>query len=359
MKYGYCEVVDKPSTDNKKYLKNKNYVRTQEMDSGSYSEKYYESSRNQRKRKLMAVIIFIAIYLLIPTIVTLNVTGIVDNVPDEEVTEGKKVVVNYKNASQTVSVEKFITMVLADRLYMGDEVELLKAESIMIRTDIYRLMEDAASIDSRQLEMSYLTENQMKKKWSKQYEDNYNLVKDCVDSTKGIVIKCNDKYIDARYTYITSGTTLSGQAILGEDYSYLPAVECPKDKDAEDYLVVKTISNKDFVNALNSVYDNLNIDKNSIEKQIQTVSKNNDGYVVKMQAGNVVMTGSTFAKILGLNSANFKLEYMNSSVKVTTIGVGDGFGVSVYTAQDMAKTGSDYEQILNTFYTGITITTVN
>ena len=58
----------------------------------------------------------------------------------EEITDGKTVTVSYKNATQSVDVEKFIAMVLADRLYMGDEVELLKAESIMIRTDIYRML---------------------------------------------------------------------------------------------------------------------------------------------------------------------------------------------------------------------------
>lgn len=86
----------------------------------------------------MAVMIFIAIYLLVPTIITMRLTGVVDTVVSEEITDGKTVTVSYKNATQSVDVEKFIAMVLADRLYMGDEVELLKAESIMIRTDIYR-----------------------------------------------------------------------------------------------------------------------------------------------------------------------------------------------------------------------------
>ena len=88
----------------------------------------------------MAVMIFIAIYLLVPTIITMRLTGVVDTVVSEEITDGKTVTVSYKNATQSVDVEKFIAMVLADRLYMGDEVELLKAESIMIRTDIYRMM---------------------------------------------------------------------------------------------------------------------------------------------------------------------------------------------------------------------------
>lgn len=320
-------------------------------------ERITKESRKERNivGKCMAVMIFIAIYLLVPSVITLKLTGVVDTAVIEEITDGKTITVNYKNASQSVDVEKFVSMVLADRLYMGDEVELLKAESIMIRTDIYRLMGEKMNIDSGQLGMSYMTANQMKKKWGKNYSDNYNLVNDCVAATKGMAISFNGQYIDARYTYITAGSTLSGQDMLGDDYSYLAAVECPKDKEAEEYFVAKTINNRDFVNAFEKAYDGLTLDKKGLDKQIQVVAVSRDGYVSKMQVGNIVMTGSTFARILGLNSPNYKLEYMDSGVKVTTTGVGDGFGVGVYTAQSMAKDGAAYEDILKMFYNGVSI----
>lgn len=103
------------------------------------------------------------------------------------------------------------------------------------------------------------------------------------------------------------------------------------------------------------MYDGLSLSKKDLDKQVQTVSASKEGYVSKMQVGNIVMTGSTFARILGLNSSDFKLEYMDSGVKVTTIGAGDGMGVSVYTAQNMAKEGASYEDILKTFYSGVSI----
>ena len=110
----------------------------------------------------MAVIVFIAIYLLIPTIVTLNVTGVVYTPVNEDYSDGRKVTVKYRNATQEVSVDRFVAMVLAKRLYMSSEVEVLKAESIMIRTDVYRLMGEQMSIDSSELGMEYMTTQQMK-----------------------------------------------------------------------------------------------------------------------------------------------------------------------------------------------------
>ena len=197
---------------------------------------FLSNSYSYRKKKCAAVIVFIAIYLLIPTIVTLNVTGVVYTPVNEDYSDGRKVIVKYRNATQEVGVDRFVAMVLAKRLYMSSEVEVLKAESIMIRTDVYRLMGEQMIIDSSELGMEYMTTQQMKSKWGKDYEDNYNLVKDCTAATSGLAIRYNDKYIEARYTYITSGSTLSGASILGDEYAYLSAVECNNDKNAQDYL---------------------------------------------------------------------------------------------------------------------------
>ncbi len=346
---------EEKSPDNSVYINNRFEKDDIYQEYSTEDNRIRKAVRRDIAGKCMAVMIFIAIYLLVPTIITMRLTGVVDTVVSEEITDGKTVTVSYKNATQSVDVEKFIAMVLADRLYMGDEVELPKAESIMIRTDIYRMMGEQMNIDCEQLGMSYLTTSQMKKKWSKDYSDNYNLINDCVAATNGMTITYNGQYIDARYTYISAGSTLSGQEMLGENYAYLTAVECPKDKEAEGYLVVKTISSREFINAFEKMYDGLSLSKKDLDKQVQTVSASKEGYVSKMQVGNIVMTGSTFARILGLDSSDFKLEYMDSGIKVTTIGAGDGMGVSVYTAQNMAKEGASYEDILKTFYSGVSI----
>ena len=137
---------------------------------------FLSNSYSYRKKKCAAVIVFIAIYLLIPTIVTLNVTGVVYTPVNEDYNDGRKVIVKYRNATQEVGVDRFVAMVLAKRLYMSSEVEVLKAESIMIRTDVYRLMGEQMIIDSSELGMEYMTTQQMKSKWGKDYEDNYNPV---------------------------------------------------------------------------------------------------------------------------------------------------------------------------------------
>ena len=67
------------------------------------------------------------------------------------------------------------------------------------------------------------------------------------------------------------------------------------------------------------------------------------------------MSGEDFAKVLNLNSCCLSMETADNSIKITTKGKGNGMGVSIYTADYMAKNGSTFEEILNKFYANITI----
>ena len=250
---------------------------------------------------------------------------------------------------------QFIVMVLAARFDKSQEIEVLKAESVMVRTDIYRVMGAAMQADSTSLGLEFFTEKQMRASWQENYESNYALIADCVASTGSSVLMYQNAYIEAKYTAVSAGKTLSGSEISEEKYAYLAAVDCPEDIKSTDYLRVETFTYKDFVKKIKSGYEQAGLHEEAPFQDIQIVSKTDSGYVTKIQAGNVIMSGTEFAKILGLSSAAMTIENSNGKIKITTKGLGDGMGVSLYTADFMAKQGSSYEQILKAFYSGITI----
>ena len=283
------------------------------------------------RNKTAVLTAVILIDLLVPYAVTATVTGRIEQNVSESVIQGRKVIIQYKNATQAVDLNQFIVMVLAARFDKSQEIEVLKAESVMVRTDIYRVMGAAMQADSTSLGLEFFTEKQMRASWQENYESNYALIADCVASTGSSVLMYQNAYIEAKYTAVSAGKTLSGSEISEEKYAYLAAVDCPEDIKSIDYLRGETFMYKDFVKKIKS------------------------GYVTKIQAGNVIMSGTEFAKILGLSSAAMTIENSNGKIKITTKGLGDGMGVSLYTADFMAKQGSSYEQILKAFYSGITI----
>ena len=274
----------------------------------------------------------ILIDLFVPYAVTATVTGRIEQNVSESVIQGRKVIIQYKNATQAVDLNQFIVMVLAARFDKSQEIEVLKAESVMVRTDIYRVMGAAMQADSTSLGLEFFTEKQMKASWQENYESNYALIADCVASTGSSVLMYQNAYIEAKYTAVSAGKTLSGSEISEEKYTY-----------------------KDFVKKIKSGYEQAGLHEEAPFQDIQIVSKTDSGYVTKIQAGNVIKSGTEFAKILGLSSAAMTIENSNGKIKITTKGLGDGMGVSLYTADFMAKQGSSYEQILKAFYSGITI----
>ena len=306
------------------------------------------------RQKLAAYVLVILIFIFTPFVITMLMTGVIEGDISDSLVECRRVNVNYKSGSQAMDISKYMIGVLAARWDESQEIEVLKAESVMVRTDIYRIMGDRMTIDSNDLGMDYLTVKEMKAKWGDSYESNYNLIVDCISATSGRLIVYNGNLIDAKYTYVSAGKTRNGSQINETDYTYFVSVTCEDDITSDNYLKVETFTNENFLKPFTSTYGNMNASVTNIMESIQIVSRDSSEYVVKIQVGNVVMTGEKFAELLGINSSCFYIEQAGvDSVKITTKGRGNGYGVSIYSANCMAKNGNLYEEILRHFYSGI------
>ncbi len=67
--------------------------------------------------------------------------------------------------------------------------------------------------------------------------------------------------------------------------------------------------------------------------------------------------GARSSRILSLRSASFDVEVKNEKLIFYVTGFGHGVGLSQYGANEMAQEGKTYLDILNHYYTGVTITT--
>lgn len=206
------------------------------------------------KRKALIALVFIFLYFAVPYTATMISTGVVPVNVSDEVISGRRVVVEYKNAQKCVEVNKFIIMVLAKMYEDGKEAEYWKALAVMLRTDIFRTMGDNLSIKSSELGMEFMTKSDMKREWGSSFDARYNLLADCVASVNPYVIKFKDNLIEAEFTGISSGKTLDGAKLLGENYGYLKSVECPKDLESANFVSVNTFSYADFIKKIKKEY---------------------------------------------------------------------------------------------------------
>lgn len=306
-------------------------------------------------KKIFIRIIILTIYFMIPMIITQIANGETDTYNEADYIQGRRIEVRLNNITKYVSLNDYVTLVLAERMDTTAETELLKAMSIMIRTDVCRTMEDKISIDSETLGYKYKTYNELKAAWGDDYSEKYRRLRDICEETGEKIITYGGKPIDAKYTQVTFGKTLSGEEILGESYKYLKSVDCSEDTLNSEYMTVKIYQAKEFVKLLKGKYKDIGIDEKNPAKDISIISKTDDGYILKLQAGNMIMTGENFAALTGVNSCCMSVESMDGAVKIVVRGNGSGFGVSINSANIDAAGGMDYEQIIKKYYDSVEI----
>ena len=79
-------------------------------------------------------------------------------------------------------------------------------------------------------------------------------------------------------------------------------------------------------------------------------NRDNAGYVTRLRLDGETLTGEDFRFRYGLNSSCFMAEKTEEGVRIVTRGLGHGFGMSQYTANLMAAEGWKYREILAYFY---------
>ena len=88
---------------------------------------------------------------------------------------------------------------------------------------------------------------------------------------------------------------------------------------------------------------------------LQNAAVDTAGSVETVDVGGVTMKGSTLRSVLGLRSACFEWEVEDGKLVFYVTGYGHGVGMSQYGANQMAKEGADYREILTHYYTGVTV----
>jgi len=79
------------------------------------------------------------------------------------------------------------------------------------------------------------------------------------------------------------------------------------------------------------------------------------GSVSTIDLGGITVTGHQARTMFGLRSASFTVECTPDSVTFFVTGYGHGVGMSQYGANAMAADGKTYTEILQHYYTGITV----
>lgn len=307
------------------------------------------------KKKLKKVFVVIGVLVFLPYMITVLING-------------KSIRVNGDNSSLYVKVQvgnvqkkilwvDYLTGVLAKEIDVTYGDEALKAQAVLTRTNLYRKIEENKDVVFSGEYMTYL---EMENIWGKtDAEKIYSRLKNIIEKTEGQALLYDGKLASASFHQLSNGSTRNGNEVFGaENYPYLKQKECPKDVESKYQLQTLTLS-YDEVKKYCSPFL-IAVDKKDAARkftfadfEIQELDKT--GYVTKIRIGDEVYSGEEFRNALQLPSSCFSLHDQGGSLKITTKGVGHGIGMSQYTANEMAKEGKTYEEILQYFFEGTEI----
>lgn len=229
-------------------------------------------------------------------------------------------------------IEEYCIGLLAKEIPASYEKETLKAQAVLVRTDIYKKIKETGS--DTVLEEEFWTEKQMEDAWGSKYSKYYHKLEDVWNATEGQVLLYGEELAMTPFFRLSNGCTRDGKEVLGsEDYPYLKIVDCPQDIEAKKQIQTMTVDDMDA----------------------EVTATDTAGYVLNVRIGQENISGEEFRDTYGLASSCFTLQRYNGKMRITTCGIGHGLGMSQYTANQMAKDGKTYEDILQYFFEGTEI----
>lgn len=266
--------------------------------------------------------------------------------PSEEPKKELQIKVKTEESILELDLEEYIIGVVAGEMPALFEKEALKAQAIASRTYAINHFQNENTITNTIDDQVYLTSSQMQEKWQDKYKEYFNRIKDCVEETKGLIMYYDNQPIKAYYYSMSNGYTESSLNVFNENNDYLNIIPSPFDEDNEK---ITTISRKEFCQKLNINCQNIII-SNIIKDQSKRVSQ--------ITINNQKFTGLEIREKLSLRSTDFTITDKGSTIEILTKGYGHGVGMSQYGANNMAKEGYNYEEILKYYYQNIEISSI-
>lgn len=266
---------------------------------------------------------------------------------------------------EEIELDTYLYGVVSAEMPASYELEALKAQAVVARTyTVYKIQnkkhENADICDDSTCCQAWISKENRLARWEESArESNWQKIEQCVNETKGKIITYNNQPINAFFHSNSGGTTeLPVNVWGGTDFPYLQVVETAGEEGYSQYASEVELSNEELIEKLKTKYEDIQIDFNNPEA-IQILEYTDSNRVKTVKFGNHEISGVEARSIFGLKSTNFEITKEDNKIKFSVRGYGHGVGMSQTGADSMAKQGSNYEDIIHHFYTGVEIKEIN
>ena len=263
---------------------------------------------------------------------------------------------------EEMSLGEYLVGVVRAEMPASFEPEALKAQAVAARTyTLYKMQTggnhgDTADIctDSTCCQ-AYISEENARNNWGADADAYEEKIEPAVRETDGEAVLYGGVPILAVFHSCSAGQTRASGEVWVNDLPYLQAVASPEPADSiPNYYSRVEFTAEEFREKVLSSYLEADL-SGDMGSWLRNAVTDTAGSVETVEVGGVTLKGTAVRSLLGLRSACFEWEAEDGKLVFYVTGFGHGVGMSQYGADEMAKEGADYREILTHYYTGVTI----
>ena len=260
-----------------------------------------------------------------------------------------------------VPMEEYLTGVVLSEMPASFETEALKAQAVAARTFALRQMAGGKHTDCDLCAdggccQAWSSREAMEQKLGDGWLRYWRKASEAVCQTAGEVLTYEVQLIDAAYFSCSGGRTEDAVAVWGSEVPYLRSVPSRGEEDAPPFESEAVIPLAQFRSVI--LEENPQADLSGpAAGWFGELTHTEGGGVETLKIGGQPFSGTRLRTLFGLRSAKFSVGVAEGEIVFEVSGYGHRVGMSQYGANAMAKAGSSYREILQHYYTGVTIET--
>lgn len=258
-----------------------------------------------------------------------------------------------------MTMAQYLPLALAGEMPASFEPEALKAQATALRTYIIYCGEhrsqahpEAFVCTDSKCCTAYKDLSELREGWGDKFDEYYAKICEAVRETDGQYLVYEGDAILAAFHSCSAGKTESSENVWSAAKAYLVSVSSPETVgDAVNLFSSVEVSVDDFARTVKASFPSADLSA-APENWLGATTLNGTGRVASIRVGSVSISGTQLRAMFSLRSTDFSLSFEDGRFVFRVGGYGHGVGMSQYGANAMAKTGSDYMEILEHYYPG-------
>ncbi|MBQ8253940.1 MAG: stage II sporulation protein D [Clostridia bacterium] len=269
-----------------------------------------------------------------------------------------RVYIAKEDKTVTMPLEEYIVCVVAAEMPYTFHTEALKAQAVAARSYCLNKLGSGSHKDGADVCtdyshcQSYVSEEELISRYGKTTTNSImTKIRNAVKETAGQIITWEGKAALAVFHSSSYKKTESSENVWGGKVPYLTSVSTPE----SDRVSTVTLTDSDIASLFAS---DSAVKVNSGGKKGIYITETDSGRAEYICLSGVAVNAKLLRQKYGFRSLDFEFEEIEGGWRFTVHGYGHGVGMSQYGANEMAKSGKTYDEILLHYYTGVSIETI-